>query len=314
MSWRAQELSSVAFVHIAVAPSTAPTWMADAVLAGGGVLVDADSAEGVVWGDAREVGQLAALLDRNPAIRWVQLPFAGVENFIHLVDDERLWTCGKGVYADPVAEHALGLALAGFRHLVDYARAKSWAGPAGRNLIGSRVTILGGGGITQSLVRLLAPFGCSITVVRRTVVPMVGVDKVTGLDQLNESLRGADLVFVALALTPETRGVLSEPQFRLMEDHAWVVNVGRGGHIITDDLVSALREGQIAGAALDVIEPEPLPSDHPLWSLPNCLITPHVGNTPEMAVPLLSERITRNVQLVTHGEPPLGRIDPAVGY
>ncbi len=87
-----------------------------------------------------------------------------------------------------------------------------------------------------------------------------------------------------------------------MEQHAWLVNVARGRHVVTDDLVWALRKGVIGGAGLDVTDPEPLPDDHPLWSLPNCIITPHVGNTPEMAVPLLSERIATNV-----GAPPRAR-------
>ena len=94
-----------------------------------------------------------------------------------------------------------------------------------------------------------------------------------------------------------------------MEDHAWIVNVARGRHIITDHLVEALRSGAIGGAALDVTEPEPLPDDHPLWSLPNCIITPHVGNTPEMAKPLLAARVTENVRRYRKGEELLGLVD-----
>jgi D-3-phosphoglycerate dehydrogenase len=92
------------------------------------------------------------------------------------------------------------------------------------------------------------------------------------------------------------------------------VNVGRGRHIVTDDLVWALREGVIGGAALDVTDPEPLPAGHPLWSMPNCIITPHVGNTPEMAVPLLSERISDNVRRFAAGIELIGAIHPELGY
>ena len=99
-----------------------------------------------------------------------------------------------------------------------------------------------------------------------------------------------------------------------MEKHAWIINVARGAHIVTDDLVWALETGEIAGAALDVTDPEPLPPNHPLWSLSNCIITPHVGNTPEMAVPLLSERITANVRRYRSGEELIGRIDISRGY
>ena len=87
-----------------------------------------------------------------------------------------------------------------------------------------------------------------------------------------------------------------------------------GRHIVTDDLVWALREGEIGGAGLDVTDPEPLPDLHPLWGMPNCIITPHVGNTPEMAIPLLSERITANVRRYALGAELIGSIHPDLGY
>jgi phosphoglycerate dehydrogenase-like enzyme len=99
-----------------------------------------------------------------------------------------------------------------------------------------------------------------------------------------------------------------------MDPHGWLVNVARGAHVVTDDLVGALEHGVIGGAALDVTDPEPLPDGHPLWSLANCIITPHVANTPEMALPLLSARITDNVRRWSRGEPLLGLVDPALGY
>jgi len=244
----------------------------------------------------------------------VQLPFAGIENYVHLVDDDRDWTCGKGVYADPVAELALGLALAGMRGIGRYARATSWSGPRGANLFGANVTVLGGGGITESLIPLLLPFDCRITVVRNRVRSMEGVDEVVEADRYIDALVGADLVVLALALTDETEGMLSRNEFEMMEPHAWVVNVARGKHIVTDDLVWALQQGEIGGAALDVTDPEPLPDGHPLWSLDNCIITPHVGNTPAMAVPLLSERITANVKRFGAGEELIGPVYTDLGY
>src|SRR5690606_35838416 len=120
--------------------------------------------------------------------RWIQLPFAGIENFIHLVDDDHVWTCGKGVYAEPVAEMALTLGVAGLRGVVGYARAQEWSRPVGRNLLGGRVTILGGGGIAESLVRLLQPWDCHITVVRRHVQHMEGVDDVLESDRYADAL------------------------------------------------------------------------------------------------------------------------------
>ena len=302
------------FSRIAVEPSTSPQWVRDAVLAGGGEVVDISEATGLVWSAAYSIEALEDQLEKHPNINWVQLPFAGSEAFMHLVNHDRVWTCGKGVYAEPVAEHALGLLLAGFRHIGNYARQKGWTSPVGQNLLGANITILGGGGITTSLVRLLQPFACNITVVRLSAEPLEGVQTVVGPASLVDAIVGADAVVVALALTPDTIGILGRNEFELMERHAWVVNVGRGRHIVTDDLVWALQEGEIGGAALDVTNPEPLPEGHPLWAMPNCIITPHIGNTPAMAVPLLSSRIAENVRRYVTGEPLLGCIDPELGY
>jgi phosphoglycerate dehydrogenase-like enzyme len=99
-----------------------------------------------------------------------------------------------------------------------------------------------------------------------------------------------------------------------METHAWLVNVARGRHVVTDDLVDALRRRAIGGAALDVTEPEPLPTGHPLWTLDNCLITPHTANTWEMAEPLFAERVTANLARYRRGDALLGLVDPVAGY
>ncbi|HSP28458.1 MAG TPA: NAD(P)-dependent oxidoreductase, partial [Ilumatobacteraceae bacterium] len=150
--------------------------------------------------------------------------------------------------------------------------------------------------------------------VRNRAEPMDGVDEVLEADRFADALPGADLVVLALALTPETEGMFSAGEVGLMESHAWLVNVARGRHIVTDDLVDALRDGVIGGAALDVTDPEPLPSEHPLWSLPNCIITPHVGNTPEMAKPLLAQRVTENVRRFARGDELIGLVDVDAGY
>jgi phosphoglycerate dehydrogenase-like enzyme len=299
---------------IAVQPHNSPEWVREAVIAGGGHIVEPSDASAIVWTAARDASGLREILDVHGHLEWVQVPFAGIENFVPILDDDRIWTCGKGVYAEPVAEHALALALAGMRHVATYSRTSQWSGPAGRNLLGAAVTIVGGGGITESLVRLLAPFNCSITVVRRTVENIDGVDTVVGQENLVDALVGADVVFLALSLTPETVGLIGKPELEVMEPHAWIVNVARGGHIVTDDLVWALENNVIGGAALDVTAPEPLPQDHPLWTLPNCIITPHVGNTPEMAVPLLSSRITENVKRFINDEDLIGLVDVRNGY
>jgi phosphoglycerate dehydrogenase-like enzyme len=307
-------MSSARPPRIALAPDPSVQWLAEAIVAGGGQLVGLSECEGIIWSDARAPGALADVLDEADGASWIQLPFAGIENFVHLVDPGRTWTCGKGVYAEPVAEMALALGVAGLRGLGRYARADGWTGPVGRNLLGANVTIFGGGGITESLVRLLGPWGCGITVVRRNVAQMPGVERVLGADTVDEALHGADLVVLALPLTPDTEHMMGAPQFDVMEPHAWLVNVARGRHVVTDDLVDALRDGTIGGAGLDVTDPEPLPVGHPLWSMENCIITPHVGNTPEMAVPLLATRVTENVRRFGAGEPLIGLVDHDAGY
>jgi phosphoglycerate dehydrogenase-like enzyme len=289
-------------------------WIGEAIVAGGGQVVGLEDAEALVWAAPFDAPSLERVLDEYPNLEWVQLPLAGIEHYVHLVDSDRMWTCGKGVYAKPVAELALTLALAGMRGVGRYARATSWGQQSGINLFGANVTILGGGGITEALIELLVPFDCRITVVRNRVQEMDAVDEVVEADRYIDALVGADLVVVALALTPDTDGMLSRNEFELMESHAWVVNVARGRHIVTDDLVWALTTGTIGGAALDVTDPEPLPDGHPLWSLENCIITPHSGSTPEMAIPLLTERITANVRRFGAGDEMLGAVYPDLRY
>lgn len=283
--------------------------------AGGGELSPPAEASAVVWGHHAAPERLEALLAEHPQLAWVQLPWAGVEPYVDLIGrfPDRLWTCGKGVYAEPVAEHALALALSGLRHLASYARADSWGTGEGRNLLGARVAVLGGGGITESLLRLLGPFGCDVTVVRRTPRPLEGAT-VVGPDELDDALDGALVVFLALALTPETTGILDARRLRLLDPDGWVVNVARGGHVVTDDLVEVLAAGQIGGAALDVTDPEPLPDGHPLWSEPRCLITPHTANTVAMAEPLLRARVADNVRRWIAEEELVGPVDLDAGY
>ena len=161
----------------AVAPETLPKYhaaFADAVRAAGGEVVELAEANVLVWADPLRPDLYPEIFDETDGIEWVQLPYAGVEPFLDHLDHDRIWTCGKGVYAEPVAEHVLALSLAGFRGVGHYSRQSSWAPPRGRNLFGSNVTILGGGGITESLVRLLGPFHCDVTVLRRSATPFPG--------------------------------------------------------------------------------------------------------------------------------------------
>ncbi|HCB37039.1 MAG TPA: hydroxyacid dehydrogenase, partial [Acidimicrobiaceae bacterium] len=150
--------------------------LAEAVRAGGGEVVAPEQAEALVWAEPERADLLPPVLDANPGIEWVQLPYAGIEPFVEMLAARPgvEWTCGKGVYAEPVAEHVVALALAGMRGVGAYAAATTWTPPQGRNLIGANVTLLGGGGIAESLLPMLAPFGCDITVLRRSAQPLAG--------------------------------------------------------------------------------------------------------------------------------------------
>ena len=303
--------------RIAIDPGAAP-WVVERVREGGATIVEPNEAEALVWSSPYNTAGLRTILADNAQIGWVQLPFAGIENWLAegFCRDGRRWTCGKGVYAEPVAEHVLALALAGMRHIGHYAQARSWGEKLGTCLLDAEVLCLGGGGITESLLRLLQPFGCKVTVLRNRPGSSEFAERPrqVGPDTLHSELPRAALVVIALALTPETTGLIGAPELLRMRPDAWLVNVGRGAHVVTDALVDALREERIGGAALDVTDPEPLPEGHPLWGLPNCIITPHTANTPEMAKGPLGARIRENVRRFTAGEPLIGLVDPHLGY
>lgn len=285
-----------------------------AVRDGGGDVVAVADAEGVVWTHWSDVEGIRSLLDHNPHLRWVQLATAGVDAIAPVIGPDREWTCAKGCFSAPIAEHALTLALAGLRHVHDYSRAITFGTPAGRNLLGADVVVVGGGGIATALLDLLVPFGTSTTVVRRRPAPMPGATAVVGPVELDDALTRADVVVLALALTEDTHHLIGAPQLSAMRPSSWLVNVSRGAHVDTAALVDALATGQIGGAALDVTDPEPLPAGHPLWSEPRCIITPHTACTPEMGNVRFAERVRENVRRRRHHEPLLGRIDPELGY
>lgn len=283
-----------------------------AVRAAGAEVVPIDQASALVWAEPAQAELLPDYV--HDELEWVQLPYAGIGNFLHLLDDKRTWTCGKGVYARPVAEAALAMLLAGFRNLASYSRTATWSEPVGQNLHGARVLILGGGGITEELLPLLEPFDCDTTVLRRRPERVPGATRTRTLDDLHDELGAADAVVLALALTPATHHVIGAEELALMKDTAWIVNVARGGHIDTDALVAALQSNELGGAALDVTDPEPLPDGHALWSLDNVLITPHVANTPEMGLALLAERVTDNVTRWLDDGELVGGVDLQAGY
>ncbi len=308
--------------HDAIGPDRVRfTEFADAVRSGGGVVVPlSDETRGLVWLASGNPADLVAALRRHPTIEWVQLPWAGVDSFSDVLAtfaglDHPLWTSAKGAYAQPVAEHALALVLALLRVLPSRIAATGWSWvPEGRSLYGLEVVVVGAGGIAVELLRLLEPFGTRVTVVRRRQEPMEGADLTVTVDRLLEVLPAADVVVLAAALTGESTGLFGEAELAAMRSDAVLVNVARGGLVDTDALTSALASGRIAGAGVDVTDPEPLPDGHPLWREPRIIVTPHSADTPDMTAPLLAERIRANTLAFLGDGRFVGVVDVTAGY
>lgn len=305
---------------VAVLP-TAEAQYLSAVALGGGVAADLnENTTALVWTDSKDVDGLARILEENPQLEWVQLPFAGVDNFKSIFDHVAssgrtiTFTSAKGAYREPVAEHALMLALALGRALPERLAAKTWGGKFAASLFDSKVLILGGGGITEEILRLLAPFRVDSTVVRRSEVALESASRTIRMDDLDNHLAQADFVFIASALTDETKGLFDAGRLAVMKRSAYLVNIARGAILDSQALELALKSGQIAGAGIDVTDPEPLPDGHPLWDTPNLIITPHTADTPEQCLRLLSERIEFNVKALIKGSELVGRVNLELGY
>jgi phosphoglycerate dehydrogenase-like enzyme len=307
--------------HIAVEPDTGDSAMFRAAVerAGGVVAPLSENTRGLIWLTYARADELSATLEANPQISWVQLPWAGVDAFseplrAHARPD-RVFTSAKGAYAQPVAEHALGMIIALLRAFPRRARLTRWDDQMiGTSLYGRRVTIVGAGGIARELMRLLAPFDVTITIVRRTDHPVEGAEHTLTTDRLPEVLDTTDVLVIAAAHTAQTRHLISTREFARMKPEAVLVNIARGPLIDAAALAHALRNELIAGAALDVTDPEPLPEGHTLWTAPNILITPHQADTPEMIAPLLAVRIEHTVRAFLGDGRFIGVVDASAGY
>ncbi|KXP12259.1 hydroxyacid dehydrogenase [Tsukamurella pulmonis] len=300
-------------IVIAVGPQPDPDFDA-AITAGGGEPGPLAGAAGLVWTDSR-----APLPQLPPSVRWVQLPFAGVEGFLDSGAIARnpkvVFTSAAGAYSGTVAEQAIALLLAGVRGL--WHREGEWdaAGAAARTgrLGGSTVAIIGAGGIGRDLIPALRGLGVKVIAVNRSGAEVSDAVVVTA-DRLDEVWPAVDHVILAAPSTAETRALVNAKVLAQLQPHSWIVNVARGSLIDTDALVEALRAGTIGGAALDVTDPEPLPGDHPLWSIPNAIITPHVANPPQHLRPALLARVEVNVRRFANGLEPLAVVDTDRGY
>jgi phosphoglycerate dehydrogenase-like enzyme len=285
-----------------------------AIEAGGGTVTGPDDAEGLIWTRGRDPELLAETLAGLPDVRWVQFVTAGIDSLVPALDASRVWTSAKGCYSRPIAEYTIAGLLAGMRSLPAYARERSWKEQPARSLLGADVTIIGGGGIATALTAMLAPFDCPVTVVRRGPGAAPGAARTVQSDRLAEVIPGTAVLVVAAALTPETAGMVDAPVLAALPAGAWLVNVARGQHVVTDAVVSALADGHLGGAVLDVTDPEPLPADHPLWGFDNCLITPHVSCPAALSVPYLLARVADNVERFATGKPLTGIVDVDAGY
>ena len=288
---------------------------ATAVESAGGVVTPIGPEVGaLVWTNYQQPERLAAILDANPQLSWVQLPWAGVDAFSNLVQRPLRFTSAKGAYREPVAEHALMLCMALGRNLKMRAKATTWGDKWAVSLYDANVVVVGGGGIAEELLLQLAPFRAVVTVVRKHPVPMAGAASVVALDQLSEVLANAQFVVLACALTPETRNLFDAQLLAKLPATSYLINVARGAVVNLAALIAALDAGQLAGAAIDVTDPEPLPAGHPAWDCENLLITPHTADTPVQVNYLLAKRIAANTLAYLGSSDWVGEVDPKLGY
>lgn len=274
-------------------------------------------AQGLVgWGLPPE------LLAVDPALRWFHFTGAGVDGVLNpaLIASEVLVTNNSGVHGPNIAEHLLALMLAFARDLPSLMRAQlrqEWIrqGVTVFELGGQTLGVVGLGDIGQDLAWRANALGMRVLGLRRHPgQPPRGVEQVYPPEGLPELLGQADHVAITLPLTPRTRGLIGAAELAAMRPSAYIYNIGRGAIVDQDALLAALQAGRIAGAGLDVTDPEPLPAGSPLWALPNVIITDHTsGRTPrywERAIGILLENIGR----FRRDEPLLNRVDKREGY
>lgn len=300
---------------VSIEPKSDPVYEQSVASAGAKVVNISHEVNALIWTDYSAPEKLAELLALNPQIEWVQLPFAGVDAFADILSTSVRFTSAKGAYKEPVAEHALALSLALARKIPVRVKATSWGKREAFSFYDSNILIIGAGGITEELIGLLKPFRAQISVCRnQSQLPVPGSQEVFGLELLAEKVATADLVVVACALTDKTRGLFDLKLMAKMKTSAFLVNVARGPIISTDDLLAALDQGLISGAAVDVTDPEPLPEGHPMFGRADLIVTPHTADTKEIVMRHFALRIQQNVKAYLGQGPWVGVVDPERGY
>ncbi len=274
------------------------------------------------------------ILERGERLRWVSLYSAGVESYLGMpgfAESDVVLTNGQRLYAKGGAEHVLGMTLSLSRrlHTAMYLQSeRRWdkrpltgptpitgSGSELGELRGKTLLVAGLGGIGTEVARLAHGIGMRVLATRasRREGPSF-VDYVGLSDELLSLTLAADVVVNCVPLTAETEGMFNDDFFSAMKESAFFINIGRGKTVDTDALVDALREGRIAGAGLDVTEPEPLPADHELWVLPNVIITPHVGGDSEAHMERIWLLFRENLRRFATGEPLLSVVNKRRGY
>lgn len=264
------------------------------------------------------------LLTQAVRLRWYQQWGAGTDWLLRYPEIANLdfqLTNASGVHAIPISEHIFAFLLAFARNMPQALHAqqeKRWGRDDARavlELAKKTLLLVGVGAIGQRTARLAQAFGMRVIGIRRHPGKAVaGVAHMVGPEQMDDVLPEADFVVVTAPLTAETRGMFSAAQFARMKPSAYLVNIGRGGTINEADLVTALQNGQIAGAGLDVFTVEPLPAESPLWSMPNVLITAHYsGDTPAYGTRAM-EIFLDNLEHFQKGETLHNLVDKQRGY
>ena len=263
------------------------------------------------------------LLPAAKKLRWLQLNSAGADAYCQdgILREDVLLTNATGAYGLALSEHLLAQLLAMMKKLYPYydnQKKGLWHDEGEVTSIeDSRVLILGIGDIGRAFARRVKALGAHVTGVRRREgAKPFGIDEIGKMDDLHELLGAADIVVSTLPATAATTGLFDKTCFAAMKKGAYFLNIGRGTAVITADLIEAMQSGRLAGAALDVTDPEPLPPDHPLWHTPNVYITPHISG--DYHLPATQDKIiqiaARNLTAFLHGEPLENLVDRQTGY
>ena len=274
-------------------------------------------AEGLVlWTLSRDF--VGRLLEQAHSLKWIQTLTAGVDHVLAMnLPEHVVLYRAPNLHEELVTEHTLALLLSIARKLHvlrDQQREHKWAHPHPFGSIHSKhVLIWGYGNIGRALARVLGVLGARVTGVR-TTAGMEGDVRVITTADFQKVLPEVDYLVMVLPSTPETHQVLRKEVLDLLPAHAWVVNVGRGVAVHQPDLLKALEAGRIAGAALDVTSPEPLPEDHPFWDLENVILTPHVASQSDRLQVKMREFMLQNLSRLSKGEEMMGRVERTRGY